>query len=130
MTGRDAIGFHVVTGFLGAGKTTLINRLLRAPEVADALVIVNEWGEIGLDHLLYERLTGDAILISSGCVCCALRGDLVETLARRARRAANWARCRPSAGSCWRRRGSPSPRPSCTRFSPTRSCRRGSHSLA
>ena len=80
MTGRDAIAFHVVTGFLGAGKTTLINRLLRAPELADALVIVNEWGEIGLDHLLYERLTGDAILINSGCVCCALRGDLVETL--------------------------------------------------
>ena len=77
---RDAIGFHIVTGFLGAGKTTLINRLLRAPEVADALVIVNEWGEIGLDHLLYERLTGDAILINSGCVCCALRGDLVDTL--------------------------------------------------
>ncbi|HKN27513.1 MAG TPA: GTP-binding protein [Roseiarcus sp.] len=80
MTGRDAIGFHIVTGFLGAGKTTLINRLLRAPELADALVIVNEWGEIGLDHLLYETLTGDAILINSGCVCCALRGDLVETL--------------------------------------------------
>ena len=80
MTGRDAIAFHIVTGFLGAGKTTLINRLLRAPELADALVIVNEWGEIGLDHLLYERLTGDAILINSGCVCCALRGDLVETL--------------------------------------------------
>ncbi len=80
MTGRDAIAFHVVTGFLGAGKTTLINRLLRSPQLAAALVIVNEWGEIGLDHLLYERLMGDAILINSGCVCCALRGDLVETL--------------------------------------------------
>ena len=80
MTGRNAIGFHIVTGFLGAGKTTLINRLLRAAALADALVIVNEWGEIGLDRLLYETLTGDAILISGGCVCCALRGDLVETL--------------------------------------------------
>ncbi len=80
MTRRGAIAFHVVTGFLGAGKTTLINRLLRAPELADALVIVNEWGEIGLDHLLYERLAGDAILIKSGCVCCALRGDLLDTL--------------------------------------------------
>ncbi len=80
MTGREAIAFHIVTGFLGAGKTTLINRLLRSPELADALVIVNEWGEIGLDHLLYERLSSDAILINSGCVCCSLRGDLVEAL--------------------------------------------------
>ncbi len=53
---------------------------MRSPDLADALVIVNEWGEIGLDHLLYERLSSDAILINSGCVCCALRGDLVETL--------------------------------------------------
>jgi G3E family GTPase len=74
------IPFHVVTGFLGAGKTTLINRLIRAPELANALVIVNEWGEIGLDHLLYERLAGDAILVNGGCVCCALRGDLVDAL--------------------------------------------------
>jgi G3E family GTPase len=57
MSGQDAIGFHVVTGFLGAGKTTLVNRLLRSPALADTLVIVNEWGEIGLDHLLYERRT-------------------------------------------------------------------------
>jgi G3E family GTPase len=80
VTNRERIAFHVVTGFLGAGKTTLINRLLRAPELADALVIVNEWGDIGLDHLLYERLSSDAILINSGCVCCALRGDLLDSL--------------------------------------------------
>ncbi len=80
MNGRPPTPIHIVTGFLGAGKTTLINRLLRAPELAGALVVVNEWGEIGLDHLLYERLTGDAILVSGGCVCCALRGDLVEAL--------------------------------------------------
>jgi G3E family GTPase len=80
MTDRERIAFHVVTGFLGAGKTTLINRLLRAPELVDALVVVNEWGDIGLDHLLYERLSSDAILINSGCVCCALRGDLLEAL--------------------------------------------------
>ncbi len=80
MTARPPIPFHVVTGFLGAGKTTLINRLLRAPDLADALVMVNEWGEIGLDNLLYERLAGDAILVSGGCVCCALRGDLIDAL--------------------------------------------------
>jgi G3E family GTPase len=57
MRGQDAIAFHVVTGFLGAAKTTLVNRVLRSPALADTLVIVNEWGEIGLDHLLYERLT-------------------------------------------------------------------------
>jgi G3E family GTPase len=80
VTGRERIAFHIATGFLGAGKTTLINRLLSAPELADALVVVNEWGDIGLDHLLYERLEGDAILINSGCVCCALRGDLIDAL--------------------------------------------------
>ena len=80
MTARLPIPFHIVTGFLGAGKTTLINRLLRAPDLSDALVVVNEWGEIGLDNLLYERLSGDAILVSGGCACCALRGDLVDAL--------------------------------------------------
>ena len=78
MSGR--IGFSIVTGFLGAGKTTLINRLLRSEGLTDALVLVNEWGAIGLDHLLYERLAGDAILVAGGCVCCALRGDLVDAL--------------------------------------------------
>jgi G3E family GTPase len=80
MTGRAPLPFHVVTGFLGAGKTTLINRLLRAPDLGDALVMVNEWGAIGLDNLLYERLAGDAILVNGGCVCCALRGDLIDAL--------------------------------------------------
>jgi G3E family GTPase len=75
-----AIPVAIVTGFLGAGKTTLLNRLLRDPALADALVIVNEWGEIGLDHLLIERIEGDAILLASGCLCCSLRGDLIEAL--------------------------------------------------
>jgi G3E family GTPase len=76
------IPVHLVTGFLGAGKTTVLNRLLRDPALADALVIVNEWGEIGLDHLLIERIEGDVVLLASGCLCCSLRGDLVETLER------------------------------------------------
>jgi G3E family GTPase len=74
------IPVSIVTGFLGAGKTTLLNQLLREPELAGALVIVNEWGEIGLDHLLIERIEGDVLLLSSGCLCCSLRGDLVDAL--------------------------------------------------
>ncbi len=74
------IPLHVVTGFLGSGKTTLINRLMRARELADALVVVNEWGEVGLDHLLFEAVEGDVILLASGCLCCSLRGDLIDCL--------------------------------------------------
>jgi G3E family GTPase len=80
MTGAAPIPVSVVTGFLGAGKSTLLNKLLCEPELADTLVIVNEWGEIGLDHLLIEKIEGDVILLSAGCLCCQLRGDLVEAL--------------------------------------------------
>jgi G3E family GTPase len=80
VTSPLSIPVSIVTGFLGAGKTTLLNRLLREPELAGALVIVNEWGEIGLDHLLIERIEGDVVLLSSGCLCCSLRGDLVDAL--------------------------------------------------
>ena len=69
-----------LTGFLGAGKTTLLNRLLRDPALADAAVLVNEFGEIGIDHLLIEKLDDDTVLLPSGCLCCSLRGDLVRAL--------------------------------------------------
>ena len=70
----------VVTGFLGAGKTSLLNALLRDPALAGTLVIVNEFGEIGLDHLLVERLDGAMLVMTSGCLCCSIRGDLIATL--------------------------------------------------
>jgi G3E family GTPase len=69
----------VLTGFLGAGKTTLLNRLVKDPALARALVLINEFGEIGLDHLLVEKVDGDMLLMSSGCLCCTIRGDLVTT---------------------------------------------------
>jgi G3E family GTPase len=70
----------VITGFLGAGKTTLLNRLLREPALADTAVLVNEVGDIGLDHLLYQVVDEDVVLLASGCLCCSVRGDLVAAL--------------------------------------------------
>lgn len=70
----------VITGFLGAGKTTLLNRLLQDPALADTLVIINEFGEIGLDHLLVEQSADGMLVMTSGCVCCSIRGDLITTL--------------------------------------------------
>lgn len=71
----------ILTGFLGAGKTTLLNRLLKHPDLTDTAVIINEFGEIGIDHLLVER-SGDGIIeLSDGCLCCTIRGELVDTLA-------------------------------------------------
>jgi len=84
----------VLTGFLGAGKTTLLNSLLAAPELSDTLVLINEFGEVGLDHLFVEQIDGDMIVMSSGCVCCTIRGDLVATLEDLLRRRDN-GRIRP-----------------------------------
>jgi len=70
----------VLTGFLGSGKTTLLNHVLKQPDMAATAVIVNEFGEIGLDHLLVESATEDVVLLNSGCLCCTVRGDIVNTL--------------------------------------------------
>lgn len=70
----------VLTGFLGAGKTTLLNRILRDPEFSDTAVLVNEVGEIGIDHLLYEVVDDNVMLLPSGCLCCSVRGDIVNAL--------------------------------------------------
>ncbi len=70
----------LITGFLGSGKTTLLGKLLARPELADTAVIVNELGEVGLDHELVETVTDEVTVLTSGCLCCALRQDLVATL--------------------------------------------------
>ena len=71
---------HLLTGFLGSGKTTLLRRLLNSPALADTAVLINEFGEIGLDHELLERIDADAVLLSSGCLCCTVRGELADAI--------------------------------------------------
>ena len=70
----------LVTGFLGSGKTTLINAALRAPELAKTVVVVNEFGEVGLDHSLFASSNDSVVVLENGCLCCTVRGDLVATL--------------------------------------------------
>src|SRR5216684_3185152 len=70
----------VLTGFLGSGKTTVLNYVLKQPGMAATAVIINEFGEIGLDHLLVESATEDVVLLNSGCLCCTVRGDIADTL--------------------------------------------------
>ncbi len=74
------IGVVVLSGFLGAGKTTLLNRLLHRSNRAKTLVIVNEWGEVGVDHHLIRHVDDRVVLVPGGCVCCTVRGALVDTL--------------------------------------------------
>src|SRR6516164_4302445 len=70
----------LLTGFLGSGKTTVLNHVLKEPGMAATAVIVNEFGEIGIDHLLVERSSEDVVLLNSGCLCCTVRNDIVDTL--------------------------------------------------
>lgn len=70
----------ILTGFLGAGKTTLLRHLIQQPELSDAAVIINEFGTVSLDHDLIEKTDGDVVEVKGGCLCCTVRGDLVEAL--------------------------------------------------
>ena len=90
MTGiPDFTPVILLTGFLGSGKTTLLRGLLGDPALADTAVLINEFGEVGLDHHLVERVDDTTVLLGSGCVCCTVRGELAEALkdlqSRRAR---------------------------------------------
>ena len=77
----EPVAVAVLTGFLGSGKTTLLNRLLKAPGMDSTAVIVNEFGEVGIDHLLVEQASDGVIELSDGCLRCTVRGELVDTLA-------------------------------------------------
>ena len=70
----------VLTGFLGSGKTSLLRRALRSPALADTAVVINEIGEIGIDHHLVDFVEGNVLELPGGCLCCALREDLAQTL--------------------------------------------------
>ena len=77
----SGVPVSILTGFLGAGKTTLLNQLIGDPWLSDAALIINEFGDVGIDHLLVETSGDGVIELSDGCLCCTVRGELVDTLA-------------------------------------------------
>jgi len=84
--GQERLPVSVLTGFLGSGKTTLLKALLKHPGMEETAVVINEFGEVGLDHLLVEQSSEDMVVMDSGCLCCTIRGDLIETLRNLIRR--------------------------------------------
>ena len=76
----EFIPVNLITGFLGSGKTTLLQRLLADPALSDTAVLINEFGEVGLDHHLLERIDDTMVLLQSGCLCCTIRGELSDAI--------------------------------------------------
>ena len=74
------IQVSLLTGFLGSGKTTLLNKLLKHPQMSETAVLVNEFGDIGIDHLLVEQVNEEMVQLTTGCLCCAVQGDLTRAL--------------------------------------------------
>ena len=79
-TRRAQLPVTIITGFLGSGKTTLLNRLVRQPDMQSTAVVINEFGEVGIDHLLVETSTEMMVELNNGCICCTIRGDLADKL--------------------------------------------------
>ena len=78
---EEFVPVNLLTGFLGSGKTTLLKRLLASPQLANTAVLINEFGEIGLDHLLLETVDEETVVLQSGCICCTIRSDLKNAIA-------------------------------------------------
>ncbi len=78
---ENKIPVNIITGFLGSGKTTLLNHWVNSEDFKDTLVLINEFGDVGLDHELVESVDSSVVLLQSGCICCSLQGALVDSLA-------------------------------------------------
>ena len=76
----DFTPVNLITGFLGSGKTTLLQKLLRSPALSNSAVLINEFGEVGLDHHLLQRIDDTMVLLQSGCLCCTIRGELSDAI--------------------------------------------------
>src|SRR4029079_3849048 len=80
MTTPSGVPVALITGFLGSGKTTLLRSLVNQPGMANSALIINEFGEVGLDHVLVDSSFDNILMLDNGCVCCSIRGDLVDTI--------------------------------------------------
>ena len=116
---ETACRWTLLTGFLGSGKTTLLRRALSAPEFSDTAVVINEIGEIAIDHFLVDFVEGEVLELPGGCLCCAVREDLAQTLRSLIERR-DAGDIRRSAASSSKRAGWPIPRRSCSPSAPTR----------